>query len=100
MKIYSKTELATMNKAQLSTIQEECNTLIEKFKSYLDDAEDWEFFYEVCARFDKKMNAAKTEEECHEIYINYLWRLQVQANDALNHYLLTINFLDVAKLLK
>lgn len=33
MKIYSKTELATMTRAQLSTIQEECNAIIEKVKN-------------------------------------------------------------------
>lgn len=100
MEIYSRKELAAMAKVQLLTIQEECNTIIEKFKPYFSDAEDWEFFYKLCATYDEKMNAAKTEEECHAIYINYVWRLQVQANDALDHYLLTINFLDVAKLLK
>lgn len=100
MKIYSDKELSTMTNGQLFAIQEECNAIIKKFKSYLDDADDWEHFYKVCERYDSKMDAAKTQEECHEIYLKYLWRLQVQALDALAHYLLTINFLDVAKLLK
>lgn len=95
MKILRPEELRAMSTNKLNDCYHQIKKELEHYQ-----AKTHYYYDERIAEYDDKMNFAKTQEECHEYYIQLIYWMARKLNDAVVEYLANINVLDYINLIK
>lgn len=95
MKVITQDELRKMSTSELNASYTTIKQALEHYQAKTHPCYDIRI-----SEYDSKMDAAKTQEECTESYIQLIYWMARKLTDAIVSYLNSINALDYINLIK